>query len=352
MIRCFCIKRGREWCDVFAVWLSSWWENFALQGAADVFLTVYCTDGVEDVVDIVESVCGDAGRMYIKVTHLTGYDWVGYIERVRSGKERYCIDKGSIDGALMRLMGFEEEYRKCAECWCDEEYYLRRDVIIHIDLDTLFIRRSDIWGWIKDFAECRKGYSDYDVFGVSEGKESREYLMDGITDSEYESRLSEYINCGFIGIRASECRGGMVERFKAWFETASHCKCLEQDWINEEFAGRKMVCDNRYNFNFNHHRLAVAKGLRVNPMMVHFYGANKPWLKRGTDGDGNSEVTEYHALTEAFFDEYLIWLERVRYVVDWNFYRKVRRGLEGSYSERRKRIDEFYAAQPKPREWE
>ena len=349
MIRCFCIKSGGEWCDVFAVWLSSWWENFALSGDADVFLTVYCTDGIDDVLEVVESVCGSRWWLRVRVVSTELRDWCGEVERIRGGDgaEEYCIDKRSINGALQRLIGFEEEYKASVEYWGNEHWYLRRDVIIHIDLDTLFVRRSDIWGWIKDFAECRKGYESYDVFGISEGEESREYLMDGVDDVEYESRLSEYINCGFIGIRASECCG-MADRFKAWLSSATHCKCLEQDWINEEFAGRKMICINRYNFNFNHHRLAVAKGLKVNPMMVHFYGSNKPWLK--SPNDDSLSVTEYHALTEAFFDEYLMWLERARYIVDWGFYRRVRRGLEGSYSERRKRIDEFYAEQEQEHE--
>lgn len=293
MITMYCIKRG--WSEHFAVWYASWYENVRLCND-DVRLIVFECGGREECARTTETIreIGAGGIVVEWQPHC----WVEVIER-RFGRvltdDDFCIPVRSINYALARLEALDWLAGVC-----------KGDIICHIDLDTLFVRP---WGniskqlryWVDNGAE---------MVGVDEWCCSKDYLIDMHPAGWGDSRLN-YINGGLIFFIQPKCDN--VKRFTEWLNSKkdlAECRCLEQDWLNDpdEFDAQRVgVLPSRYNFTWNH--------LRVRrygyPVVVHYYGDIKPW----SDGEVDSCVWKY-----GFWEEYLGWLSRVRWLVSGEFY--------------------------------
>lgn len=293
MITMYCIKRG--WSEHFAVWYASWYENVRLHND-DVRLVVFECGGREERVRTAKTMreIGAGGS----VIEWTESDWVSMVEG-RVGRELtdddFCIPKASINYALARLEALDWLSVVC-----------KGDIICHVDLDTLFVRP-----WV-GISRQLKYYVDNgaEMVGVDEWCCSKGYLTDMHPTGWGDGRLN-YINGGLIFF--IQPKSNNVKRFKRWFderEELAECRCLEQDWLNDpdEFDAQRIgVLPSRYNFTWNH--------LRVHgygyPVMVHYYGDVKPW----NDCDVDGCVWKY-----GFWEEYLAWLSRVRWLVSGEFY--------------------------------
>lgn len=293
MITMFCIKRG--WDEHFAVWYASWYENVRLHNA-DVRLVVFECGDRDDCARTAETIreIGAGGS----VIDWSECDWVRVIERCFGRvltDDDFCIPVRSINYALARLEALDWLSGKC-----------KGDIICHVDLDTLFVRR-----WVNISKQLRywvdKGA---EMVGVDEWCCSKDYLIDMHPAGWGDGRLN-YINGGLIFFMHSKCDN--VKRFTEWLSSKddlAECRCLEQDWINDpnEFDAQRIgILPSRYNFTWNHLRVRKCGY----PVMVHYYGDIKPW----SVGEVDSCVWKY-----GFWEEYLGWLSRVRWLVSGEFY--------------------------------
>lgn len=300
MITMYCVKRG--WSEHFAVWYASWYENVRLHND-DVRLIVFECGGREECARTTETIreIGVGGR----VIDWSERDWVRVIEQ-RFGRvltdDDFCIPKASINYALARLEALDWLADKC-----------KGDVICHVDLDTLFVRP---WGNIHE--ELRYHVNNgAEMVGVDEWCCSKAYLTDMHPDGWGDGRLN-YINGGLIFFIRP--KSDNVKRFTEWLSSKkdlAECRCLEQDWINDpdEFDAQRIgVLPSRYNFTWNHLRVRKCGY----PVVVHYYGDVKPW----SNGEVDSCVWKY-----GFWEEYLGWLSRVRWLVSGEFYERVARRI-------------------------
>lgn len=298
MITMYCVKRA--WSEHFAVWYASWYENVRLHND-DVRLIVFECGGREECARTAEIIFGvGAGG---RVIDWSESNWVRVIEQ-RFGRELtdddFCIPVRSINYALARLEALDWLAGKC-----------KGDVICHVDLDTLFVR---LWA---NISEQLRYHVNVEMVGIDEWSCSKDYLTDMHPTGWGDGRL-KYINGGLIFFMQPKCDN--VKRFTGWLDgkkDLAECRCLEQDWINDpcEFDPRRIgVLPSRYNFTWNH--------LRVRkwgyPTVVHYYGDIKPW----GDGDVDGCVWKY-----GFWEEYLGWLSRVRWLVSGEFYERVSRRI-------------------------
>ena len=293
MITMFCIKRG--WDEHFAVWYASWYENVRLRND-DVRLVVFECGDRDDCVRTTETI-REIGAGGI-VVEWRPHCWVEEIER-RFGRvltdDDFCIPVRSINYALARLEALDWLSVVC-----------KGDIICHVDLDTLFVRpwvniSKQLRYWVDNGAE---------MVGIDEWCCSKDYLIDMHPTGWGDARLN-YINGGLIFFIRP--KSDNVKRFTEWFSSKddlAECRCLEQDWLNDpnEFDAQRIgVLPSRYNFTWNHLRVRKCGY----PVMVHYYGDVKPW----SDGGVDSCVWKY-----GFWEEYLGWLSRVRWLVSGEFY--------------------------------
>lgn len=293
MITMFCIKRG--WDEHFAVWYASWYENVRLRND-DVRLVVFECGGREECARTTETI-REIGAGGI-VVEWRPRCWVEEIERV-IGRDvtdnDFCIKRSSINYALARLEALDWLSVVC-----------KGDIICHVDLDTLFVRpwvniSKQLRYWVDNGAE---------MVGVDEWCCSKDYLIDMHPACWGDGRLN-YINGGLIFF--IQPKPDNVKRFTVWLKSRKELaefRCLEQDWLNDpnEFDVQRIgVLPPRYNFTWNHLRV-MGHGY---PVMVHYYGDIKPWGA----GEVDSCVWKY-----GFWEEYLGWLSRVRWLVSGEFY--------------------------------
>lgn len=293
MITMFCIKRG--WDEHFAVWYASWYENVRLRND-DVRLVVFECGDRDDRTRTAETIreIGAGGIVVAWRPHC----WVEEIERIVGRgitDADFCIKRDSINYALARLEALDWLSVVC-----------KGDVICHVDLDTLFVRpwvniSKQLRYWVDNGAE---------MAGVDEWCCSKEYLIDMHPKGWGDDRLF-YMNSGLVFYISPT--NDHTERFLKWVRSKSNVKefcCLEQDWLNDlnEFDPQTIgVLPSKYNFTWNHLRV---KGYGY-PVMVHYYGDVKPW---GV-GEVDSCIWKY-----GFWEEYLGWLSRVRWLVSGEFY--------------------------------
>lgn len=300
MITMYCVKRG--WSGHFAVWYASWYENVRLHNA-DVRLIVFECGGRDECARTAETIreIGGGGS----VVDWSESDWVSMIER-HIGRELtdddFCIKRSSINYALARLEALDWLSGKC-----------KGDIICHVDLDTLFVRpwvgiSKQLRYWVDNGAE---------MVGVDEWCCSKDYLTDMHPTGWGDDRLC-YINGGLIFF--IQPKSDNVKRFTVWLKgrkELAECRCLEQDWLNDsdEFDAQRIgVLPARYNFTWNHLRVRKCGY----PVVVHYYGDIKPWGDCDVDGC----VWKY-----GFWEEYLGWLSRVRWLVSGEFYERVVRRI-------------------------
>lgn len=310
----YCIKRG--WDEHFAVWYASWYENVKRLND-DVRLIVFECDGGSDARQCDLEVMREIGLDGGIVLEWNPRNWVGDIEGIIGRSvtdDDFCIKRGSIDYALARLEALD---------WLGE--VCKGSIIAHVDLDTLFVRpwphiSKQLRYWVDNGAE---------VIGVDEWCCSREYLT-AMHPTDWESSRTSYINGGLMFFVNPGNEN--VLRFKEWLYRkgergdVSEFRCLEQDWVNDpnEFDPQKVgVLPSRYNFTWNHLRV---QGYGY-PVMVHYYGDIKPW---GLDVPTDSCVWKY-----GFWEEYLGWVSRVRWLVGGEFYDSVTRRILSTTSELR-----------------
>lgn len=294
MITMFCIKRG--WDEHFAVWYASWYENVRLRND-DVRLVVFECGDRDERARTTETI-REIGAGGI-VVEWRPHCWVEDIERIIGRDvtdDDFCIKRSSIDYAVTRLEALDWLSVVC-----------KGDVICHVDLDTLFIRP-----WFSISKQLRY-YVDNgaEMVGVDEWCCSKAYLTD-MHPKGWGDRRSAYMNSGLVFYVSPT--NDHTERFLKWVRSKSYVKefcCLEQDWLNDpdEFDVQRIgALPPRYNFTWNHLRV---RGYGY-PVMVHYYGDIKPWLG---DSEVDSCVWKY-----GFWEEYLGWLSRVRWLVSGEFY--------------------------------
>lgn len=300
MITMFCIKRG--WSEHFAVWYASWYENVRLRND-NVRLVVFECGDRDERVRTTETI-REIGAGGI-VVEWRPHCWVEEIERIIGREvtdEDFCIKRSSIDYAVTRLEALDWLSVVC-----------KGDIICHVDLDTLFVRP-----WVS-ISKQLQYYVDNDaeMVGVDEWCCSKDYLIDMHPKGWGDDRLF-YINSGMVFYVSPT--NDHTERFLKWVRSKSDVKefcCLEQDWLNDpnEFDVQRIgVLPPRYNFTWNHLRV---QGYGY-PVMVHYYGDIKPW----GNGEVDSCVWKY-----GFWEEYLGWLSRVRWLVSGEFYNAIARRI-------------------------
>lgn len=314
MITMYCIKRG--WDEHFAVWYASWYENVK-QHNDDVRLIVFECGG-RKACKRDERVIAEIGGNGI-VVEWQPHHWVGEIERIVGRvvtDDDFCIKRSSIDYAITRLEALDWLSGVC-----------KGDIICHIDLDTLFVRpwyniSKQLKYWVDNGAE---------MIGVDEWCCSKDYLID-MHPKGWGDRRSAYMNSGMV-FYISPANNYAV-RFLEWVRSKSDVKelcCLEQDWLNDpdEFDSQRIgVLPSKYNFTWNHLRI---QGYGY-PVLVHYYGDVKPWLC-GSEVDNC--VWKY-----SFWEEYLGWLCKVRWLVGGEFYDNITRRILTVTSELRNETTE------------
>lgn len=318
----YCIKRG--WDEHFAVWYASWYENIKRHND-DVRLIVFECGGGCDARAYDLEVMREVGLDGSVVLDWNPRNWVGEIERIIGRSvtdDDFCIKRSSIDYALARLEALD---------WLGE--VCKGSIICHVDLDTLFVRpwvgiSKQLRYWVDNGAE---------VIGVDEWCCSKEYLIDMHPKGWGGDKRTVYINGGLMFFVNPGDRN--VTRFKEWLYKkgengdVSEFRCLEQDWVNDhnEFDPQRIgVLPSKYNFTWNHLR---EQGYGY-PIVVHYYGDIKPWgIVSGVPTD--SCVWKY-----GFWEEYLGWLSRVRWLVGGEFYNAITRRILTVTSELRGEMTE------------
>ncbi len=317
MITMYCIKRG--WDEHFAVWYASWYENVKRHND-NVRLIVFECDRGSEACKRDRRVIDEIGAGGI-VVEWQPHCWVkeieGIVGRVVTDDD-FCIKRSSIDYAVTRLEALDWLSGVC-----------KGDVIAHVDLDTLFVRP-----WIKISQQLRYWIDNgAEMIGVDEWCCSKDYLID-MHPKGWGDKLIAYINGGMVFY--INPTNNHTERFLKWVRGKSDVKefcCLEQDWLNDlnEFDPQRVgVLPSKYNFTWNHLRV---QGYGY-PIVVHYYGDIKPWLV-GLDVPTDSCVWKY-----GFWEEYLGWVSRVRWLVGGAFYDAITRRILTVTSELRGEMSE------------
>lgn len=198
-----------------------------------------------------------------------------------------CIKQECIDVVLARLEAMEREH----ELMSDGE------MAVHLDLDVLYLDNfAPVLEKMRD--ECSKN-KDIKLAGIDEARGNFRYLA-----YTHTNLPNIYINFGFVGIR-KECLKGVVAEFKEYLSKGSNVCCLEQDYFNYKYSDKeKLSLPKQYNtMNRN---LEYFK--YIQPVMVHYLGSCKPFKYDAVLFNAKSEYI--------FFDEYLGYVQKYRYLLD------------------------------------
>lgn len=233
-------------------------------GAAFRFLVLH--GGIaQERLDALQSAFPDAAFVWLEVTE---GDMPKYVAR---------DDLHYISAATLFRLGLE----KLAPADCRRLLYLDCDLIVARDVREL---------WTLDLGELA-GVPDPDVLG-----------SDFATECNLPPSSLGYFNAGVLFIDLDQVRAG--KRFTAAidFVATNNPVLSDQDGLNWAMWGRWLRLDSAWNFQPRMLREAAAAG---DPLpaksIVHYSGANKPWLP-GTYHPWAWLYWKYLALTP-YFDE-------------------------------------------------
>jgi len=108
---------------------------------------------------------------------------------------------------------------------------------------------------------------------------------------------SDYFNAGVLALRRETLDARFPEALAFFLANSTACRFHDQSALNATFLGQREILSPRYNFVSDYVPLDVFDD--VAPAIVHFTGANKPWLHEGPPWYGRFSEA-YRAMVARF----------------------------------------------------